>query len=42
DIQSLCGKKSKGGGRPSLNSPWINLGISRSTYFRLKAKEKGK
>ncbi|MCZ8677528.1 replication initiation protein [Escherichia albertii] len=42
DIQSLRGKKSKGGGRTSLNSPWINLGISRSTYFRLKAKEKGK
>lgn len=31
------GKASKGGGRPSLNEPWIELGISRRTYFRKKA-----
>jgi hypothetical protein len=30
------GKVSKGGGRPSLNEPWIELGISRATYFRRK------
>ncbi|WP_114447049.1 replication initiation protein, partial [Klebsiella pneumoniae] len=40
DIQSLRGKKSKGGGRPfnpeSLTSkkPWLSMGISRSTYYR--------
>ena len=31
---TLGGKKSKGGGRPSLGEPWIELGISRATYFR--------
>ena len=30
------GKSSKGGGRPSLNEPWIELGVSRATYFRRK------
>lgn len=30
----LGGLKSKGGGRPSLGSPWDSLGISRSTFFR--------
>lgn len=30
------GKKSKGGGRPNLGSPWIDLGVSRATYFRWK------
>ncbi|MEI8642645.1 replication initiation protein [Pseudoalteromonas sp. Hal099] len=30
------GKKSRGGGRPSLGNPWIELGISRATYFRKK------
>ena len=30
------GKVSKGGGRPSLNEPWLELGISRRTYFRKK------
>jgi hypothetical protein len=30
------GKVSKGGGRPSLNEPWLELGISRATYFRKK------
>ncbi|HAW2737368.1 replication initiation protein [Klebsiella pneumoniae] len=34
EIQSLRGSKSKGGGRPSLNEPWKDLGISRATYFR--------
>ena len=33
-IQSLRGSKSKGGGRPSIGSPWIKHGISRATYFR--------
>jgi hypothetical protein len=31
---AIGGKKSKGGGRPSLGKPWIELGISRATYFR--------
>ncbi|MDF5351227.1 primase C-terminal domain-containing protein, partial [Vibrio parahaemolyticus] len=31
------GKVSKGGGRPSLNEPWVELGISRRTYFRWKS-----
>lgn len=31
---SIGGKKSKGGGRPSLNKPWEGLQISRATYFR--------
>jgi hypothetical protein len=30
------GLVSKGGGRPSLGEPWINLNISRATYFRHK------
>jgi hypothetical protein len=30
------GKVSKGGGRPSLNEPWLVIGISRRTYFRKK------
>lgn len=34
---AIGGKKSKGGGRPSLNEPWKALGISRRTYFRRKA-----
>ena len=33
---TLGGIKSKGGGRPSLGKPWIELGISRATYFRRK------
>ncbi len=33
---SVGGAISKGGGRPSLNAPWLDLGISRSTYFRRK------
>lgn len=36
DIQSVRGKKSKGGGRPSLNNIWDVLGISRRTFFRKK------
>ncbi len=41
-IQSIRGKKSKGGGRPVLSSserqsrPWVEFGISRSTYYRKK------
>ena len=31
---ALGGKKSKGGGRPSLSEPWKELGISRRTWFR--------
>jgi hypothetical protein len=38
--QSERGRKggliSKGGGRPSLGQPWVNLNISRRTYFRRK------
>ena len=34
------GKASKGGGRPSLNEPWVELGISRRTYFRWKSSDK--
>ncbi|WP_231855046.1 hypothetical protein [Photobacterium profundum] len=30
------GKCSKGGGRPSIGEPWLDLGISRATYFRKK------
>jgi len=33
-VQSIRGSKSKGGGRPSLGNPWLDLGISRATYFR--------
>ena len=44
DIQAVRGakggKKSKGGGRPSLNSPWIEMGISRATYFRKKSENR--
>nr|WP_015060319.1 replication initiation protein [Rahnella sp. WMR66]CAZ68178.2 RepA protein [Rahnella sp. WMR66] len=41
-IQSKRGKKSKGGGRKlnvnseSQKKPWIEIGISRSTYYRKK------
>ncbi|MDN4326148.1 primase C-terminal domain-containing protein, partial [Citrobacter freundii] len=44
EIQSVRGKKSRGGGRPkgriSIASdaslkPWVNLNISRSKYYRL-------
>ncbi|WP_371876829.1 hypothetical protein [Acinetobacter baumannii] len=38
---SIGGKKSKGGGRPSLNKPWEGLQISRATYFRRLKKLKG-
>ena len=31
---SIGGRKSKGGGRPSLGEPWIEMGISRRTWFR--------
>ena len=37
---STGGKISKGGGRPSLNEPWTDLGISRRTYFRWKSSGK--
>lgn len=44
DIQYKRGKVgglvSKGGGRKSLGEPWLNLGISRRTYFRMKSKNK--
>jgi len=36
EIQAIRGRKSKGGGRPSLGSPWISQGISRATFFRKK------
>lgn len=36
----IGGKVSKGGGRPSLGEPWVELGISRRTYFNWKAKGK--
>ncbi|MES6236225.1 primase C-terminal domain-containing protein, partial [Cutibacterium acnes] len=35
-IQSERGKKSKGGGRPGLGTPWLDMNISRATYFRRK------
>ncbi|CAH3940126.1 hypothetical protein AI2798V1_4817 (plasmid) [Enterobacter cloacae] len=47
EIQSVRGRKSKGGGRKadihSINSqkPWIALGISRRTYFYRKSKPDG-
>jgi hypothetical protein len=31
---AIGGQKSKGGGRPSLGEPWIEMGISRRTWFR--------
>jgi len=35
EIQSIRGKKSRGGGRKNiLGSPWISLGISRATWYR--------
>ncbi|WP_207393101.1 replication initiation protein, partial [Escherichia coli] len=37
-VQSTRGRKSKGGGRPSLGSPWLDLGISRRAYFYRKKK----
>jgi len=40
EIQSARGKISRGGGRPSLGNPWILLGVSRSTYFRMKKENK--
>jgi len=48
EIQSIRGsnggKKSKGGGRPtSVGTPWVELGISKSTWYRKKAgKNNGK
>ncbi|EKN4766077.1 replication initiation protein [Yersinia enterocolitica] len=39
-LQSLRGRKSRGGGRPKDNQalvntkPWLSLGISRATYYR--------
>ena len=37
-------KASEGGkakvGRPSLNEVWVDLGVSRRTYFRMKSKLK--
>ena len=36
---TLGGKKSKGGGRPALGEPWIELGIGRTKYFELKKKK---
>lgn len=33
---SVGGRKSKGGGRSSLGSPWVDMGVSRTSYFRLK------
>ena len=35
EIQSKRGMKSRGGGRPKIvGSPWLNLGISRSKWYR--------
>jgi len=37
EIQSMRGKKSKGGGRPLIREKeWLKLGISRSTWYRRK------
>ena len=38
---AVGGKKSKGGGRPSLGEPWIEMGISRRTWFRKFGKNMG-
>ncbi|MFA0158575.1 replication initiation protein [Vibrio sp. 10N.261.46.A3] len=38
--KAKAGSISKGGGRPSLNEPWLELGISRRTYFRWKSSGK--
>ncbi|MGV1309469.1 replication initiation protein, partial [Escherichia coli] len=38
EIQSKRGKMSKGGGRKSLGEPWVELGVSRATYFRNRKK----
>lgn len=39
EIQSIRGKKSKGGGRKKIvGEPWIRMGISRSTWYRRKNK----
>ena len=38
-IQSIRGKKSRGGGRPTIGEPWVEMGISRRTYFRRKKLE---
>ncbi|MFP3394648.1 hypothetical protein SB782_38400, partial [Brevibacillus sp. SIMBA_076] len=44
EIQSrrgkIGGRISKGGGRKSLGEPWIELGVSRRTYFRMKNKSR--
>jgi len=44
EIQSKRGRVggliSKGGGRKSLGEPWLALGVSRRTYFRIKSKNK--
>lgn len=37
---AIGGAKSKGGGRPPLGEPWVELGISRRTYFRRKSSGK--
>ena len=35
EIQSIRGRKSKGGGRPKMiGEPWKDMGISRSTWYR--------
>ncbi|EQA7186949.1 replication initiation protein, partial [Escherichia coli] len=42
EIQSIRGGKggklSKGGGRPSLGEPWIEMGVSRATWYRRNKK----
>ncbi|EMN6592010.1 replication initiation protein, partial [Escherichia coli] len=42
EIQSIRGVKggklSKGGGRPSLGEPWIEMGVSRATWYRRNKK----
>ena len=44
EIQAVRGRKggmkSKGGGRKSLGNPWLDIGVSRASYFRMK-KNKG-
>ena len=39
EIQSLREEKQRWG-RPSLNEVWVDLGVSRRTYFRMKSKLK--
>ncbi|HDS1213542.1 TPA: primase C-terminal domain-containing protein, partial [Shewanella algae] len=44
EVQSIRGRKSKGGGRRSRDDsernikPWVSMNISRATYYRMKGR----